>query len=50
MPRDDIPEVRGAPGGLGRGQGKPGGAREDWATPNAKISDKTAIYWLQIMF
>ena len=29
MPRDDIPEVRGAPGGQGRGQGAPGGARED---------------------
>ena len=53
MPKDDIPEVKGAPGGQGgaRGhQGAPGGARWDQATPDAKISDKTAIYWLQIMF
>ena len=34
----------------GRRQGAPGGARGDWATPNSKISDKTAVYWLQIMF
>ena len=49
MPRDDIPEVRGAPVGQGGRKGAPGGARGDQATPDAKISDKTAIYWLQIM-
>ena len=50
MPKDDIPEVKGAPGGQGGRQGAPGGARWDQATPDAKIRDKTAIYWLQIMF
>ena len=50
MPKDDIPEVKEAPGGQGGRQGAPGGARWDEATPDAKISDKTAIYWLQIMF
>ena len=50
MPRDDIPEVRGVPRGQEGLQGALGGARGDKATPDAKISDKTAIYWLQIMF
>ena len=39
MVRDDIPGVRGAPGGR---QGAPGGARGDKATPDAKMSDKPA--------
>ena len=36
MAQDDIPEVRGPPGG-------PGGARGLEAAPGAKKSDKTAI-------
>ena len=39
MAGDDIPGVRGVPGGPGR---EPGGAKGDWATPDAKMSDKTA--------
>ena len=46
MVRDDIPGVRRAPGGR---QGAPGGARGDKATPDAKMSDKTAKQWLQTM-
>ena len=49
MVRDDIPGVRGAPGGSGGRQGAPGGARGDKATPDAKMSDKTAKQWLQTM-
>ena len=42
MAKDDIPRVRGVPGGPGGRQGAPGGARGDKATPDAKMSDKTA--------
>ena len=42
MARDDIPGVRGFPGGPGGHQGAPGGARGVLATPGAKKSDKTA--------
>ena len=41
MAQDDIPGVRGAPGGPGGRQGAPGGARGVQATPGAKMSDKT---------
>ena len=41
---------QGVRGGARGHEGAPGGARWDQATPDAKISDKTAIYWLQIMF
>ena len=39
----------GLQGGPGGRQGAPGGARGDKATPGAKMSDKTAKQWLQIM-
>ena len=42
MAKDDIPGVRGAPGGAGGRQGAPGCARGVQATPGAKKSDKTA--------
>ena len=42
MAQDDIPGVRGAPGGSGGRQGAPGGARGVQDTPGAKKSDKTA--------
>ena len=38
----------GLQGGPGGRQGAPGGARGDKTTPDAKMSDKTAKYWLQI--
>jgi len=43
MAQDDIPGVRGPPGGPGGRQGAPGGARGVEAAPGAKKSDKTAI-------
>ena len=46
MVRDDIPGVRRAPGGPGGRQGAQGRARGDKATPDAKMSDKTAKLWL----
>ena len=39
----------GLQGGPGGRQGAPGGARGDEATPDAKMSDKTAKQWLQTM-
>ena len=39
----------GLQGGPGWRQGAPGGARGDKATPDAKMSDKTAKQWLQTM-
>ena len=42
MVRDDIPGVRRALGGSRGRQGAPRGARGDKATPDAKMSDKTA--------
>ena len=39
MVSDDIPGVRGAPGGPG---GRQGGTMGDYATPDAKMSDKIA--------
>ena len=42
MAQDDIPGVRGPPGGPGGRQGAPGGARGLEAAPGAKKSDKTA--------
>ena len=47
MVRDDIPGVRGAPGGLGVRQGAPGGARGVYATPGGKKSDKNSKKWPQ---
>ena len=42
MAQDDIPGVRGAPGGPGGRQEAPRGAREVKTAPGAKMSDKIA--------
>ena len=42
MAQDDMPGVRGAPGGPWGRQGAPGGARGVQDIPGAKKSDKTA--------
>ena len=42
MAQDDIPGVRGAPGGSGGRQGALGGARGVYATPGGKRVIKTA--------
>ena len=42
MVRDDIPGVRGAPGGSRGASGGARGCRGDKATPDVKMSDKTA--------
>ena len=47
MAQDDIPGVRGAPGGSGGRQGAPGGARGVYATPGGKKSDKNSKKWPQ---
>ena len=47
MAQDDIPGVRGAPGGSGGRQGALGGARGVYATPGGKKSDKNSKKWLQ---
>ena len=49
MVQDDIPGVRGAPGGLGGRQGVQGGAREVKTTPGGKMSDKNCKKWPQTM-
>ena len=49
MAQDDIPGVRGAPGGSGGRQGAPGGVRGYYATPGGKKSDKNSKKWPQTM-
>ena len=49
MAYDDIPGVRGAPGGSGGRQGAPGGFRGYYATPGGKKSDKNSKKWPQTM-
>ena len=49
MVQDDIPGVRGAPGGSGGRQEAPRGAREVKTTPGAKMSDKNCKKWPQTM-
>ena len=47
MAQDDIPGVRGAPGGSGGRQAALGGARGVYATPGGKKSDKNSKKWPQ---
>ena len=49
MVQDDIPGVKGAPGGSGVRQGTPGCARGVYAAPGDKKSDKNSKKWPHIM-